>query len=50
MRGDHKGLGNFYLMNGEKDKARAIFERVMKGPAWQALGYIASEVELARMK
>jgi tetratricopeptide (TPR) repeat protein len=44
------GVGNFYLMNGEKDKARAIFERVMKGPAWQAFGYIAAEAELARMK
>jgi len=44
------GVGNFYLMNGEKDKARAIFEQVMKGPAWQAFGYIAAEAELARMK
>jgi len=44
------GVGNFYLMNGEKDKARAVFEEVMKGPAWNAFGYIASEAELARMK
>jgi hypothetical protein len=43
-------VGNFFLMNGEKDKARAIFEQVMKGPAWQAFGYIAAEAELARMK
>jgi len=44
------GVGNFYLTNGEKDKARAIFEQVMKGPAWNAFGYIAAEAELARMK
>jgi len=37
-------------MNGEKDKARAIFEQVINGLAWQAFGYIAAEGELARVK
>jgi tetratricopeptide (TPR) repeat protein len=40
------GLGNYYLMNGNKEEAIKIFKKVMKCPQWPAFGYIASEVEL----
>ncbi len=42
------GVGNWYLYNGQKDKAKAIFERVLKGSSWSAFGYIASEADLKR--
>jgi hypothetical protein len=44
------GVGNWHLYNGELDKARVIFEKVVQGPQWQAFGFIAAEVELARIK
>jgi tetratricopeptide (TPR) repeat protein len=40
------GLGNWFLYNGEKDKARAIFRRITAGNHWASFGYIASEAEL----
>ncbi len=43
-------VGQEYLLRGEKDKARLVFERVTAGTSWPAFGYIASEAELARMK
>ena len=42
------GVGNWYLYNGQKDKAREIFERVTTGASWSALGYIAAEGDLKR--
>ncbi len=44
------GVGNWYFYNGEKEKAREIFQRVLKGRHWAAFGYIAAEAELQRMK
>ena len=44
------GVANWYLYNGEPGRARAILEKVVAGPQWNAFGYIAAEVELARMK
>lgn len=43
------GLGNWRLYNGNIDKGREYFERVVKGKYWPAFGFIAAEVELARM-
>lgn len=43
------GVGNWYLVNGEMKRAKEIFEKVVAGPYWAAFGYIAAEVELARM-
>lgn len=43
-------VGQEYLLRGEKDKARLVFERVTAGPQWPAFGYIGAEAELARMK
>ncbi len=43
------GLGTWYLYNGKPDRAVEIFRRVIAGPYWPAFGYIAAEVELARL-
>lgn len=42
------GVGNWYLVNGDIDAARDVFERVVEGTSWAAFGYIAAEAELAR--
>jgi tetratricopeptide (TPR) repeat protein len=44
------GVGNWYFYNEQIDKAKEIFERVIKGKYWAAFGYIAAEVELMRMR
>ena len=44
------GVGNWYLCNGETDRAVVIFRRMVSGPYWPAFGYIASEVELVRLR
>jgi len=44
------GLGNWFLMNGEKEKALKIFEQITKGDQWSSFGFIAAEDELARLK
>lgn len=41
------GLGNWYLYNGEKDKAADIFRKILSGNQWASFGYIAAEAELA---
>ena len=42
------GVGNWYLYNGDPDRAGEIFENVLAGEYWAAFGYIAAEAELAR--
>ena len=42
------GVGNWYLVNGDKPKAKEIFDRVVAGKAWPAFGYIAAEADLRR--
>jgi tetratricopeptide (TPR) repeat protein len=42
------GVANWYLYNGEKDKARAVFEKLLKGGSSAAFGYIAAEVDMKR--
>lgn len=44
------GVGNWYLAEGNRAKAKAIFERVIQGRQWAAFGYIAAEVDLRRMQ
>jgi len=43
-------VGNWHLVNGRKDEARAVFERVVAGPQWPAFGHVAAEADLARMR
>ena len=44
------GVGNYYLVTGEVERARAVFARVTAGAGWNAFGYIAAEADLARMR
>jgi tetratricopeptide (TPR) repeat protein len=44
------GVGCWHLYSGQKEKARALFEKIMAGSYWPAFGFIAAEAELARMK
>lgn len=44
------GVANWYLYNGRKDEARALFEKIINGPNWMPFGFIAAEADLARMK
>jgi tetratricopeptide (TPR) repeat protein len=45
------GLGNWYLIRGDKAQARAWFERSVKtAGGWPGFGFILSEVELGRMR
>ena len=42
------GVGNWYLVNGDRAKARSMFDRVLAGKATTAFGYIAAEVDVKR--
>ncbi len=43
-------LGTYYLLNGKKQKAKEMFEKVVAGNQWSSFGFIAAEAELARIK
>lgn len=43
-------LGTYYQLKGEANKAKELFEKVVAGKQWSSFGYIAAEVELAKMK
>ena len=43
------GIGNYFLYNGQRDKAAEVFRRITAGDQWSSFGYIAAETELARM-
>ncbi|MCL6258670.1 tetratricopeptide repeat protein [Aquiflexum sp. TKW24L] len=43
------GLGNYYLSKGDTTKAKTIFENVISTGYWSAFGYLASEMELAKL-
>lgn len=40
------GIGNWYLYNGNPEKAKEYFRRVQKGHVWVTWGFIGSELEL----
>jgi len=43
------GLANYYLLLGEKEKAKELFERILKYSSfWSSFGYIASVVALEK--
>ena len=44
------GLGNWYLVRGDKAQARVWFERSIKSGGWPAFGFIVSEAELRRLR
>ncbi len=44
------GVGNYFLVQGETERAREIFQKVTAGAGWNAFGFIAAEADLYRMK
>ena len=42
------GVGNWYFVNGQPEKAREIWRRIVAGPQWAAFGFIAAEAELKK--
>jgi Flp pilus assembly protein TadD len=44
------GLGNWYLLRGDKAQARQWFERSVQSGGWPAFGFIASEAELKQLR
>ena len=40
------GIGNWFLYNGEKEKAEKIFRQITSGNQWASFGFIAAEAEL----
>ncbi|MFI5311542.1 MAG: tetratricopeptide repeat protein [Gemmatimonadales bacterium] len=44
------GIGNWYLVRGDKAKARSWFERSIASGGWPGFGFIMSEVELRRLR
>jgi tetratricopeptide (TPR) repeat protein len=44
------GVGHWHLINGDRQRAREVFEAVTKGNSQAAFGFIAAEVELQRLQ
>lgn len=42
------GIGNYFLYNGDREKATTIFRKIVAGNQWSSFGFIAAEVELTR--
>lgn len=42
------GIGNWYFYNGQRDKAREVFERLTDSESWSSFGHIAAEADLYR--
>lgn len=43
------GVANYYLVNGETEKAKAVLQRILDGAGWPAFGYIAAEADMQRL-
>lgn len=44
------GLGNWHLYHHDAARARELFRTVVSGEAWNAWGFVGSEIDLARMR
>ncbi|HEY7407712.1 MAG TPA: hypothetical protein VH638_05555 [Gemmatimonadaceae bacterium] len=44
------GVASWHLMEGDTARARTLFERIVATDQWPAFGFVAAEVDLARMK
>ena len=44
------GVGNWYLYEGDPERAARIFRDIVDTPTWAAFGYIAAEADLARLR
>jgi tetratricopeptide (TPR) repeat protein len=45
----HFGVANWYICNGEPERARPLLEKIIAGGQWSSFAYIAAEAELKRM-
>ena len=43
------GVGNYFYYTGDPDRAREIFKKVTAGKSVYSFGYIAAEIDLARL-
>lgn len=44
------GVGNWHFYNHDPRRAEELFDEVVSGQAWNAWGFVGSEVELSRLK
>jgi tetratricopeptide (TPR) repeat protein len=44
------GVGNWHLYTGDPDRPAELFKQVVTGNAWNAWGFVGSEVELVRIR
>jgi tetratricopeptide (TPR) repeat protein len=44
------GVGHWYLLRGDKARAREWFQRSVQSGGWPAFGFIMSEIELRRLR
>lgn len=44
------GLANWFLINGRRDEAVRLMQRIVDGGQWGAFGAIAAEADLARLR
>lgn len=42
------GFGNWYLYNGDREKAIDVFRKITAGNQWSSFGYIAAEADMKR--
>jgi len=42
------GIGNWYFYNGQREKAKDIFQKLLQNEVWASFGYIAAEADFAR--
>jgi tetratricopeptide (TPR) repeat protein len=42
------GVGNWLVYHGKRSEATELFQRVVKGEAWNSWGFLGSELELVR--
>ena len=42
------GIGNWYYYNGQPDRAKPLWQKILDGSQWSAFGYIAAEADMAR--
>jgi tetratricopeptide (TPR) repeat protein len=40
------GVGNWFFYNGQRDKAKQIFEKILTKKTWASFGYIAAEADM----
>jgi len=40
-------VGNWYFYNGDKEKAKSVFEKILERKSWGSFGYIAAEAQYA---